>query len=214
MSNNTLIRLQAGSGLVFAVFLTLHLLTTLSAPFGQRVFDSLQASLRHYYQFPLIEVAAVLGAALVHIGTGLTRMWRRRSSAKARIPLRYRLHRYSGYYMMAAFTGHVSATRLPPLLFRTTIDFSFLTFSLTKFPFIFYPYYFLLFACGLYHLSSGVAMALRIVIPKRAFTYAMAAGASCGLVALLALGGVLYRVDTHRFAQFQALLDRVTVLVR
>ncbi|MBZ0120283.1 MAG: hypothetical protein K8H88_25050, partial [Sandaracinaceae bacterium] len=144
VSDRALARTQAASGIVFASFLVLHLATALSAIAGQAAYDATLAAMRHYYQLVVVEVALVIGASLVHIGAGVVRMWRRRGQRALPIPLRLRLHRYAGYYLMAAYTGHVIATRLAPLAFGVTPDFTFLHYSLTSAGYFFYPYYALL----------------------------------------------------------------------
>ncbi len=214
VSDKPIIRIQAISGLVFAVFLVLHLANMCAALFGQAAYDGFMSAMRWYYQSPLVELSAVLGAATVHMGAAVVRISQRRARAKSKTNAswRVRLHRYSGYYIMAAFFGHVIATRVPGLLGHPA-DFSFVNFSLTYAGVFFYPYYFLFALSGLYHLTHGTVVALRIVgarLPKwmtaprsRAFwTWTVA----CSLMALfgvLAIGGQLYSPDQARFEEWK-----------
>ncbi len=209
-----LVRIQALSGMAFAVFLSLHLANTVSAMFGQAAYDGLQRLLRWYYQFPPVEIACVVGAALVHVSAGIARMkLRPRKAPGATIPWRVRLHRWSGYVLMLLFAGHVTATRGPGLLLGVPADFSYLTFSLGYWPLFFYPYYLVLFASGAWHLLNGVSTAAAVLAPGVRLSPAWApvgAGVAvvCGLMGILALGGNLFEVDTHRYAEFRALADR------
>ena len=56
MTDRTLARVQAVSGLVFAVFLLLHLGGALVALLGQGAFDAWIRAARGYYQLPVVEV--------------------------------------------------------------------------------------------------------------------------------------------------------------
>lgn len=218
--NKTLIRVQAWSGLVFATFLVLHLGNLVAALFGAGVYDAWMRTMRWYYQFPPIEIFAVVGSAGVHIGAGILRIVRRRRERQNERPptLRVRLHRLSGYMMMAAFAGHVAATRLPSL-YGTPVDHSLLGFSLTYAGVFFYPYYVLFAASGFYHLGNGAIGALRIVgarlprgmtAPRSRLFWAWAlAGALFALLGVLALGGAFHELDRTRFLEWQAYFDEL-----
>ncbi|MEW6776907.1 MAG: hypothetical protein AB1405_11475 [Bdellovibrionota bacterium] len=223
ISEKTLIRVQAVSGLFFATFLVLHLFNTLLAPAGQEAYDSFQRAARHYYQMPVMEAGIIL-AVTVHIFAGVTRALRRRKRIKesgggeAAPSLRMRLHRVSGYILLLAIYGHILATRAGDWFFGMPADFSFLTFSLTYWPAFMYPYYTLLFACGAYHLAHGLVMALRVVGAKlpsewtapryKAFWTLAALSALAGFGSVLALGGNLFAVDTGRYPEFIAFWDK------
>jgi hypothetical protein len=225
LSEKTLIRVQAVSGLVFGVFLLLHLGNLAAALLGQASYDAFMRNARLYYQFPLVEIAGVVGAAGVHLGAGVMRILRRRKAAQADTTptWRVRLHRWSGYYLMAAFAGHVAATRLPGL-FGHPADFSFLTFSLTFAGAFFYPYYALFAASGLYHLTHGTIVGLRVLgvkLPRAAtnprsipFWAWSALGAVVALAGVLALGGNFFAVDTARFDEWRGVYDFVPERLR
>jgi succinate dehydrogenase/fumarate reductase cytochrome b subunit len=223
LDERTLIRIQAASGLLFAAFLTLHLLNTILAARGQATYDGYQRVVRWFYQFPLVEIVVVLGAGLVHLGAGAVRILRRRRRARsgqsheARPTLRVRLHRYSGYYLGLMFMGHAIATRGPGLIGHPA-DFSFLTFSLRQLPVIFYTYYALFVVAGIYHLVHGVLVGLRVLsvrLPGSAtaprskpFWAFVGVTSAAGLVGVMALGGTFFTVDTHRFPEWQTLYER------
>jgi hypothetical protein len=198
---------------MFASFLVLHLFNTMSAVLGQSVYDSVQRALRWYYQFPIVEIVCVAGAAIIHIWAGVTRIWRRRGRERGSVPLRLRLHRWSAYYLLVFITGHVLATRGTSLFLDTKPDLAFLSYSFVIAPKFFYPYYTLLFACGLYHLAHGSLNALRLFgvqarVTPRAFRWAVSTGVAAGLAAVLAIAGHFFDIDTRRYAEFHALAQR------
>src|SRR5260221_12618227 len=104
-------RLQALSGLVFAFFLTLHLATTASGGGGAATYDGTLAALRRIYRPSLaVEVVLIGFPAIVHIACALLQIVdRRRRGIPASSPLP---HRLAGYVLLAAFAGHVFATRI------------------------------------------------------------------------------------------------------
>ena len=218
-SAKKLARVQAYSGLVFALFLTLHLAELLTALGGQQRYDALLRTLRQVYQWPLVEGVVVLGAALVHMSAAILRVKQRRRKqrrASAHTPLRIRLHRYSGYFLWLAFAGHVLATRIPSLL-GERVDFAFLTFTLRALPAVFYPYYSLLAMAGVYHLGHGTLAALRMLglgganltAPRNRLFWLLAAAVSAlGVMAVVALGGGLFAVDTTSFMGWEAFYRR------
>lgn len=209
LSEATLVRIQAVSGLLFASFLALHLLNTAVAPFGQGSYDGLQQALRLYYQFPVVELVAVLGSAMTHMGVGLWRGIRRLKAGQKPPHWPLRLHRLAGYFLMLVFAGHVMATRGVGVFFGLPADFAFLTFSLTYFGSVFYPYYLLLGLAGLFHLVFGLSVAVRVLkwrvpVPVR---WASLVGAPFMVAGVLALGGAFFQVDTGRFEKLQAFYE-------
>jgi len=220
VTDRALARTQAASGLVFAVFLAMHLVTALASLGGLAAYDHTLAIVRFYYRLPLVEIVGVVGAALVHIGSGVWRIARRRRDDKARghatrVPLALRLHRWAGWYMMAAFVGHVTATRAPSLFFGMQPNAAFLTTSLVTAPWFFYPYYALFAFSGGVHLLHGVQNAPRVLgarmpgVPRRALPWLGALWAAAALGIVLALGGVLYHVAPEHLAPWKALLQRL-----
>lgn len=223
MSDQRLIRLQAGSGLLFGTFLTLHLANTVAAGLGQGAYDAWMAALRPYYQFPLVELGAIGLAGTVHIAVGLTRLARRRKrnreqrAAGSDVPVAagwLRLHRATGYFLLLVIIGHVAATRGPGLLVDMPADFAYLNFSLSTWPVMMFPYYFILFASGAFHLLHGGvvalnALGLRAGPPSRAWVrLATLAALVAGTLGILSMGGVFAEVDTARFDEFRAFYER------
>lgn len=107
ISDRTLVKLQAISGLVFATFLVLHLFNTALATQGQSVYDFFMDAVRAYYQFPLIEITVIGFASLLHTYSSVTRGYRRQKAANAKGVFqspsnRVRFHRYSGYFIFLA----------------------------------------------------------------------------------------------------------------
>lgn len=222
LSDGTLARTQAVSGLVFAVFLVLHLATSVSALFGERAYDGTIAVMRSYYRLAVVEIVGVLGAALVHATCGVLRALRRRRDRRGKpmlVPWRIRLHRYAGYTMLLVFVGHVIATRAPSLLYGMSPNFAFLNFSMVTVPAFFYPYYAIFVAAGGYHLVHGVIAALRslgVQFPgaplaprSRPFWIFASIWAVLAVAVVLALGGVLVHADAAHLEPWRAFVVRV-----
>ncbi len=223
LSDFTLFRIQAVSGVLFATFLVLHLSNTILASAGQTTYDAFQGALRWYYQFPLVEIFVVIGAATVHAWAGLTRGWRRFRNlfdpqAKRFVPpLRVRLQRWCGYIILLIIPGHISATRMPSLIEGLPIDFSFVYFSVKHWPLFFYPY---LLAYGVgasYHLIHGTLVALgifRVTPPgwgmeekSKPFWTAFVASSLLVIVGILSLGGNFFEPKTDRFPELKAFYE-------
>lgn len=192
--------MQAVSGLLFSLFALTHLTNTAMAVIGPDVYNRFQAAARGVYQWPLLELG-LIGALVVHVGTGVLRV-RARRGAKAKPPLRLRLHRYAGYYLALFVFGHIAATRLPALLADAPPWFGGVSFSLHFAPWFFYPYYALLGIAGLVHAFYGIPVALGVLgwrtpqgIRRGAgFWVPVGFGAAIVVVALLGFGGALYPI--------------------
>ncbi|NNG47206.1 MAG: hypothetical protein HKM86_08875 [Deltaproteobacteria bacterium] len=223
LSDFTLFRIQAGSGILFATFLVLHLSNTILAGAGQPAYDSYQRTVRWYYQFPLIEIIVVIGAGTVHAWAGLTRSLRRVRNlfdpqAKRFVPpLRMRLHRWCGYIILLIIPGHISATRMPSLIEGLPVDFSFVYFSVKHWPWFFYPY---LLAYGVgasFHLIHGVLVSLgvfRVTSPgwgmnekSKPFWTAVTACSLLVIVGILSLGGNFFAPKTDRFPELKSFYE-------
>lgn len=193
-------RVQAASGLGFAVFLIAHLGNTLFALVGANAYNGVQGMLRTVYQFPAIEIL-LLGLVLpAHMTAGIARARLRRRSARGSTSPAIRRHRVAGWFLLVVIYAHVAAVRLPALVFDTPLGFSGVSFTLHWLPAWFYPYYFALALAGFYHLFVGSRLALsRCGFRVRPPTALMAASAAAfGSVAfafaLLAFGGVVIDV--------------------
>lgn len=201
MNNKTLAQTQAVSGLVFSLFLLVHLTNTAFAIIGPDLYDRFQMAARGIYQWPVLELG-LIAALLVHVVTGILRMRARRGS-KAKPPLRLRLHRYAAYYLAIFVFGHIAATRLPAVLADAPPFFDGVSFSLHFLPWFFYPYYALLGIAGLYHAFYGIPTALGMLGVRTpqwirrgpGFWAPVAVGATIVVTALSGFGGGLYEID-------------------
>lgn len=224
LSDITLFRIQAGSGLLFATFLVLHLTNTILGSAGESAYDSYQRAVRLYYQFPPAEIVVVFGAATVHAWAGLTRGWRRLRNLfdpQARRfvpPLRVRLHRWCGYAVLLIIPGHVSGTRFPSLLEGVPVDFSFVYFSISNWPWFFYPYLLVYAACASYHLFHGTLVSLGLFGVTKAgwgmsekskpFWTACIATSLLVIVGIFSLGGNFFQPRTDRFPELKAFYEK------
>lgn len=193
-------QIQAVTGLVFAVFVTLHLTNTWLATLGPGVYDGVQSQLRQFYQFAPFE-ALFLAALAVHVISGLLRII---VEPKRELTSRARWHRYAGLFMLLFIGGHITAVRGPSWFFSVYPEFSGLAFSISAVPGYFYPYYFLLAVAGLYHGLNGVAIAagrlgFGLKIPTPTLGWLTMAGAGLTVLALGGFGGWYYDVgDVHQ----------------
>lgn len=193
---SSLARLQAATGIVLAIFVTLHLLNLLVAIVGPGAYDGFQAAVRPVYQFPLVE-ALILGSIAVHLVVAITRFLR--DPRKVRQG-RFRWHRYSGVFLMLVIVGHVAAVRGPSWFADIYPGAQGLAFTLNAYPAYFYPYYFLLACAGFYHALQGTSVAAARFNKRglRASNERLASlTAGFGVLAILALaclGGLLYEI--------------------
>jgi succinate dehydrogenase/fumarate reductase cytochrome b subunit len=159
----TLARIQAVSGLLFAVFLSLHLVNLYASAFGPGRYDQVQRGVRVLVHAPGYEIVLLLAPLLVHAAVGVIRI-RRRPPPKggARPPIEARLHRWSAWFLLVVVFGHAAATRVPPVFFDAAVGFAGVSFALWWMPAFFYPYYILLGLAGLYHGTYGTWSALRL----------------------------------------------------
>lgn len=210
-SNRLLLRLQALSGLVFAVFLLLHLVNVMVSAFGPGLYDALQLQIRPLYQNPALELGVLFGSVLIHMVTGIVRIRRRpRTRDFGRLPWRTRLHRLSAYFLLAVIVGHIAATRLPSVIDGVWLGFAGLSFTMDRFGFIFYPYYATLGLCGLYHGSYGAYLALRSLGVRLPAPAALGPGARVSLavaallvvLGVLSFGGLLYEIEDPAHSDF------------
>jgi len=229
LSYNFLKKVQAGSGAIFASFLSLHLTTVASASFGPAAFDGALDFFRGYYQKPVIEVA-ILTSGMVHLLTNTILYVRQRKIQSAAKTVRSpvdessssstwldvspnALHRYTGYYLAIFIIGHALATRGLALYTGTPTSFSYIAFSIYSYPLIFYPYYVGLGFSGAYHMTSGLYRAARLfqlkvpsVFSPYRLPYKIALGLFAGVIisSVLALGGLYFPIPTEKFPYYRA----------
>ncbi len=200
-SETRLLRIQCLSGALFSAFLGVHLVNTATAIRGAEAYDGFQRSAREVYQHPAAELLLVFTPLVVHLFAALLRL-KRNGLRRPTQPLRARLHRYSGWFLLLVILGHVFATRGSGAFFDASPMFGGLAFSLWWMPLMFYPYYLLLSVCGLYHGLNGLVTAagvLGVKLPRGlregwGFWVPVGAGAVVMFLAILAMGGHLFEI--------------------
>ena len=202
-------QLQAGSGILFAVFVALHLVNTWFAALGPDLYDGLQGFLRTAYQCPPVEIV-LLTALVVHVVVGVARIV---VEPKRTLSTRGRVHRYAGVFLLVVVVGHVLAVRGPSWFFDVYPGFAGLAFSIDYLPGFFYPYYLLLGMAGFYHGLNGVGIAARRLgmgagfgpLPARGVAVASGFAALMTIAALLGLGGIWFDVGDVQSSAFAQL---------
>ena len=201
LSERNLLRLQAASGSLFAIFLLVHVLNTSAASLGPTAYDDVQTVARGVYQHPAIELGLIALPLLAHAWAALVRL-RRSGFRRPNQSTRARLHRFTGYYLLLVVGGHVWATRGPSLFLDFHPGSPGLAFSLWWQPWIFYPYYTLFLLSAIYHLSHGLTIAistLRSPLPDGlrrgpGFWLPVAGLSATALMGLVGLAGWLYEI--------------------
>lgn len=214
ISDRLLMRVQAGSGLVFSAFLVVHLLAVMVSPFGASNYDRIQDATRPVYQAPAYELLLLFLPLGVHIAAGILRMRRRpRTFATRELPWRTRLHRYGAWFLLFFIVGHAAATRVPSLVADATPGFAGVSYATSLLPAYFYPYYTLLGIAGLVHGGYGAYLSLRVLgmprfDPRRVawvMRGALVAGSLLVFLGVLSFGGAFYAIpdpSDHPYARF------------
>jgi succinate dehydrogenase/fumarate reductase cytochrome b subunit len=212
---------QVISGVLFSLFLTVHLINQMLASLGPKVYDETQISLRAWYQSPLLEILVVLAPMLIHATAGVWRMLRRRAHGKASpTSLRARLHRISGIVLLIFFIGHVTATRGASVFFSVFPQFAGIAFTLRWMPLYFWPYYTAFGLAALYHTAYGLSVALPVLGISRAswlrrplvLGLLFSVGGVLLLLGLFAFGGLLFDVGCPEQSAYAHLLERLGFL--
>ncbi|MDC0668245.1 hypothetical protein [Nannocystis radixulma] len=204
-----LIRIQAASGALFAVFLVAHLVNQMFAAAGPAVYDEMQGQLRAVYQAPLVELACVIGSLLVHIVVSVWRMVRRRRRGQQSVAApRLRWQRLTAVVLLIFTFGHLIATRGASAVYGVYPGFDGVAYTMVWFFAYFFPYYLLFSAAGLYHALNGLTFALpRIGLAgppalrsHRAVVAAWAAGAVALALGLAGFAGAWHDVRERAIA--------------
>lgn len=189
-------RTQRISGLLFLIFLVLHLANTATAALGPDAYNGFQAVARRLYQHPLYESLLILVPFVVHAACGI---WRIRHNRNDRTAAR-KLHRYTGVFLLVVVVGHVLATRGPSLFVGIFPDFAGIAFTFKLAPVYFYPYYALFAAAAIFHATFGMVSMWRCDWSRQS-ALAISGRIAPILIwvavffALLAFGGVLFDID-------------------
>ncbi len=207
---NILKKLQAWTGITFAVFLGVHLLNTWMAIFGAVAYDGFQQIARTFYQFPPLEFL-LLGALLVHMIVGVIRIF---SEPKRELSPRARWHRYSGFFLMLMIAGHIIAVRGPSWFYDVYPAFVGLSFSMDFAPYYFYPYYFVFGLSGFYHGLNGLTIVLgrigvHLSLENAVLRKATAVAAALTFAALLGFDGIWTDVGAPDQSEFAELTMRM-----
>ena len=216
MDDRRLLRVQAASGAAFALFVAVHLANMAAAVGGAEAYDGFQQAARRGYQTPLVEVLLVGLPLVVHVAAAVTRL-RRSGFRRPPQPLRQRLHRSSGWFLLLVIVGHVLAVRGSSLLFDVYPGFAGLSYSLWWQPWMFHPYYFLLGTCGLYHGLNGLVLAadlwgwrLPAALRSDGLLYGVTlAGAAVFVVAQVSLAGGLEPVADPTSSDYARLMNEL-----
>jgi succinate dehydrogenase/fumarate reductase cytochrome b subunit len=211
-----LARSQAVTGLLFLLFMALHLTNQILAAYSVGAYNAYQRAMQPVYQFPLLEIGLVMGPLILHIAIALARMRLRRGRPR-RVEWRAQLHRYSGLYLLLVIFGHIAATRGPSFFAGIYPGFEGVSFSLWFAPYFFYPYYVLFVLAALYHGANGTYTALRILgvrVPLVLrtgwlFWTPIALGAAFAVVGILGQGGWLYPISNPADNDYGRLLMRI-----
>jgi succinate dehydrogenase/fumarate reductase cytochrome b subunit len=207
----TLTQWQSLTGLVFFVFLGVHLATQAAGVFGAQTYDAVQSTVRRVYQFPLVEVPVVL-ALVAHAVLAVAQLLRRRGLSPGA-----RLHSLTGLFLLVFFVGHVAATRGASLVFGVPPAFAGLAFTLRWVPAFFWPYYVLLGVAGAVHAALGLRVAVAMVSPRSATRTGRApqvlavALSVTAVLGVLAAGGAFFDVGAPEQSPYAALLRRLGV---
>lgn len=215
-----LLRVQALSGALFALFLLVHLVNQMLAALGPQVYNDAQRALRRGYQAPPIEIFLVIAPLLIHATAAVLRIVRRRQRGR-RPPsnLWARLHRISGLVLLVFFFGHVVATRGASLLYGVFPEFSGIGFTLRWVPAYFWPYYTAFSIAGLYHTLYGLGVALPVLGVRfgsglrrpLVLTPLVALGSLALVLGMLGFGGLLFDVGRPEQHAYPQLLMRLGV---
>jgi len=219
-NDRQLVRVQAISGAIFALFLLAHLVNQMLAALGPAVYDDAQRLMRRGYQAPVLEIVLILAPLFIHAGAGVLRMLRRRARGQ-RTPssLGPRLHRLSGIVLLIFFVGHTFATRGASLLYGVYPEFAGIAFTLRWVPAYFIPYYTVFAIAGLYHCVYGLGIALpmlglrslsplrrpRLLVPLAGL------GSLLIILGMLGFGGVLCDAGKPEQSPYARLLVRLGV---
>ena len=210
-----LIKVQAASGALFALFLAVHLFNQMVAAAGPAAYDAVQGELRRVYQAPVLELVLVGLPLVVHVVASAWRMVRRRRAGRPAAPAtRARLQRYTAIVLLVFVWGHIVATRGASLVFGVFPGFDAIAYTMVWVFGYFFPYYLVFSVAALYHLLNGLAMALpRVGLrggPRsgRAIAVAWAAGAVALALGVSGFAGAFHDVRARAVAGDYAALVR------
>jgi uncharacterized membrane protein len=141
MKTETLKKLQNYSGLIFLIFLIIHLFNHFTAIFGEKIYTTLYNISRRFYQNLIIETIILL-SALIHMIIALY-FWYTNKTTNTNTTFQKKIQKYGGWIMFFILPGHLIGTKIKPYLDGTDPDLSYISITLTHrvFGWIFVPYY-------------------------------------------------------------------------
>ncbi|WP_298467763.1 hypothetical protein [uncultured Erythrobacter sp.] len=176
--------------LFIGLFVLIHFVAHLAAPFGIAAQDSALQAGRAIYQFPLVEVALVAAlAAQVALGIKLLRQ----IQARKRKGFWHRVQFASGAYLALFIVMHTSAAVATRLVVGLDTNFYWAAGTLVLAPlkYTFAPYYILAVTA----LVSHALAALHFRRPRQWHAPMLALGPMLGIAIVSAYGGAFYLVE-------------------
>jgi succinate dehydrogenase/fumarate reductase cytochrome b subunit len=164
-------KLQAASGLFFGTFLAMHLLSHYTLNFGWDAANGRLNSFRALYQNSIFEVLLFL-SVFTHMYANLSvykcrqkiRSTKQDDKKPAPEALELKGHRIAGYIIALSIFGHVTATRLGPILVLddpSEYDYSFVAKANELVPgYLFLVYLAIFGMAGGWHLIYGTRSAI------------------------------------------------------
>ncbi len=155
MKNAQWFRLQRAAALVFAVFLSLHLMNALLLLGGPVLFERFLTTVRPLYQNIVVEIILLAGL-IVHVAASIV-LWRRRPDT-ARRSLGQQIQTWAGLIVLLFVPGHILFLRVLPAVYGFKPDFDFLWMAMEIWPTLFLPYYAVFGAAAAFHLAWGALL--------------------------------------------------------
>lgn len=218
VSDQTWRKLQAITGLVFALFVFIHLGNALLALGGIEIYNNFQRAIAHVYQHPIVEIGLLFFVLPLHLLAGFKRNRMRRTAIGGKTELSLRLHRIAGWFLAFVVYYHAAAVRGPAIFYAAWPRFEGVSFSLHWFAWWFYPYYFLLALFGFYHALNGSRLALsalaivRRPFPRSYLSPVTTIAAILFVLSLCAFGGLWFDVgDPFASDYAQVYLNMMTI---
>ncbi|MDP2434541.1 MAG: hypothetical protein Q8P67_02235 [archaeon] len=205
--------LQNLSGMLFGVFVGVHLYNLALGLFGGEEYDTFQETAAGWYQLPWMEVANLV-TLCVHVVSSLTLYFKGSSLPRSR-SLRSQLHRLTGFVLLFLIGGHVMFTRVLPYFYGIRVGFSGVAFTFQNNFLLFFPYYLVYASAGAYHLLNALFINIAPATTgasglfglwNKAFWTIFLALEAVFVAALLSLSGFNYPIQDHSnspYAQMQ-----------
>ena len=194
--------LQGLSGIVFGIFLTLHLSNTMAGFFGEKVYDAYQEHVRAWYQNPVGEAVTFISLG-VHCVTSTLKYLDRAKKAAAGKSIEQsaskKFHAYTGYLLLLIIIPHLFVTRFD----EHSPMFAGLSYVTRNrfFRLMILPYFVLYGAAGIVHMVLGLPSAFKLMgwyktgnwisnnLPLQVITVMGVIGVELGIAGMMGLVG-------------------------